>query len=217
MVGGIVQDRMGDSFGAGFLVGSLGSYLGSLGNARNANELIGNTAREAIVGGTISVAGGGKFANGAQTGCLGIYLMKLCMNARSGRIIQKIEKKSETGVTIFKALRESDRTYSFRFSKDRQTSGAFVDGVYDIVINTDNLSSCEVPTKDGGWHIEGAMRSVSHEAGHATLMVDRYTSHWAKNNSVYFNKATAIENEIAREMNPDAWQHIGHGYRPRQR
>ncbi|OJA03347.1 hypothetical protein BGC33_03170, partial [Bathymodiolus thermophilus thioautotrophic gill symbiont] len=45
LVGGIVQDRMGDSFGAGFLAGSLGSYLGSLGNARNANELIGNAAR----------------------------------------------------------------------------------------------------------------------------------------------------------------------------
>ncbi|OIR25173.1 hypothetical protein BGC33_05595 [Bathymodiolus thermophilus thioautotrophic gill symbiont] len=68
LAGGIVQDRMGGSFGAGFLAGSLGSYLGSSGNARNASELIGNTAREAIVGGTISVVGGGKFANGAQTG-----------------------------------------------------------------------------------------------------------------------------------------------------
>jgi hypothetical protein len=28
----------------------------------------GNTARDAVVGGTISVIGGGKFANGAQTG-----------------------------------------------------------------------------------------------------------------------------------------------------
>jgi hypothetical protein len=32
------------------------------------SEMIGNTAREAVVGGTISVIGGGKFANGAQTG-----------------------------------------------------------------------------------------------------------------------------------------------------
>jgi hypothetical protein len=31
-------------------------------------EMIGNTARDAVVGGTISVIGGGKFANGAQTG-----------------------------------------------------------------------------------------------------------------------------------------------------
>jgi hypothetical protein len=30
LAGGIVQDRMGGSFGAGFLSGSLGSYLGSL-------------------------------------------------------------------------------------------------------------------------------------------------------------------------------------------
>jgi hypothetical protein len=29
-------------------------------------EMIGNTARDAVVGGTISVIGGGKFANGAQ-------------------------------------------------------------------------------------------------------------------------------------------------------
>ncbi|VVH57833.1 Rhs family protein-like precursor, partial [uncultured Gammaproteobacteria bacterium] len=63
LAGGIVQDRMGGSFGAGFLSGSLGSYLSSSGNSR-----IGNTAREAVVGGTISVIGGGKFANGAQTG-----------------------------------------------------------------------------------------------------------------------------------------------------
>jgi hypothetical protein len=32
-----------------------------------ANEIIGNTAIEAVIGGTISVVGGGKFANGAQT------------------------------------------------------------------------------------------------------------------------------------------------------
>jgi hypothetical protein len=31
-------------------------------------EMIGNTVRDAVVGGTISVIGGGKFANGAQTG-----------------------------------------------------------------------------------------------------------------------------------------------------
>ncbi|WP_158009226.1 hypothetical protein [Bathymodiolus thermophilus thioautotrophic gill symbiont] len=35
LAGGIVQNRMGGSFGAGFLVGSLGSYLGSSGNARH--------------------------------------------------------------------------------------------------------------------------------------------------------------------------------------
>jgi RHS repeat-associated protein len=68
LAGGIVQDRMGGSFGAGFLSGSLGSYLGSSGHSKNMFEMIGNTAREAVVGGTISVIGGGKFANGAQTG-----------------------------------------------------------------------------------------------------------------------------------------------------
>ena len=31
-------------------------------------EMIGNTVRDAVVGGTISMIGGGKFANGAQTG-----------------------------------------------------------------------------------------------------------------------------------------------------
>ncbi|VVM27742.1 hypothetical protein BSPWISOXPB_3244 [uncultured Gammaproteobacteria bacterium] len=68
LAGGIVQDRMGGSFGAGFLSGSLGSYLGSSGHSKNMFEMIGNTARDAVVGGTISVIGGGKFANGAQTG-----------------------------------------------------------------------------------------------------------------------------------------------------
>jgi hypothetical protein len=32
------------------------------------SEMIGNTARDAVVGGTISMIGGGKFANEAQTG-----------------------------------------------------------------------------------------------------------------------------------------------------
>jgi hypothetical protein len=49
---------MGGSFGAGFLSGSLGSYLGSSGHSKNMFEMIGNTAREAVVGGTISVIGG---------------------------------------------------------------------------------------------------------------------------------------------------------------
>jgi hypothetical protein len=53
---------MGGSFGAGFLSGSLGSYLGSSGHSKNMSEMIGNTARDAVVGGTISVIGGGKFA-----------------------------------------------------------------------------------------------------------------------------------------------------------
>ncbi len=68
LASGIVQDRMGGIFGAGFLSGSLGSYLGSSGHSKNMSEMIGNTARDAVVGGTISVIGGGKFANGAQTG-----------------------------------------------------------------------------------------------------------------------------------------------------
>ncbi|CAC9982743.1 hypothetical protein [uncultured Gammaproteobacteria bacterium] len=68
LAGGIVQDRMGGSFGAGFLTGSVGSYFGSSGKSGNTNEMIGNTAIEAVIGGAISVVGGGKFANGAQTG-----------------------------------------------------------------------------------------------------------------------------------------------------
>jgi hypothetical protein len=68
LAGGIVQDRMGGSFGAGFLSGSLGSYLSSPEHSKNMSEMIGNTARDAVVGGTISMIGGGKFANEAQTG-----------------------------------------------------------------------------------------------------------------------------------------------------
>jgi hypothetical protein len=39
LAGGIVQDRMGGSFGAGFLSGSLGSYLGSSGHSKNMSEM----------------------------------------------------------------------------------------------------------------------------------------------------------------------------------
>jgi hypothetical protein len=35
------QDRMGGSFGAGFLTGSVGSYFGSSGKSGNTNEMIG--------------------------------------------------------------------------------------------------------------------------------------------------------------------------------
>jgi hypothetical protein len=37
---------MGGSFGAGFLSGSLGSYLGSSRHSKNMSEMIGNTARD---------------------------------------------------------------------------------------------------------------------------------------------------------------------------
>jgi hypothetical protein len=46
---------MGGSFGAGFLAGSVGSYFGSSGKSSKANEMIGNTAIEAVIGGTISM------------------------------------------------------------------------------------------------------------------------------------------------------------------
>jgi hypothetical protein len=36
-----------------FLSGSLGSYLGSSGHSKNKFEMIGNTVRDAVVGGTI--------------------------------------------------------------------------------------------------------------------------------------------------------------------
>jgi hypothetical protein len=41
--------------------------------------MIGNTAIEAVIGGTISVVGGGKFSNGAQTGALEAYC-NICHN-----------------------------------------------------------------------------------------------------------------------------------------
>ena len=37
LAGGIVQNRMGGSFGAGFLAGSVGSYFGSSGKSSKAN------------------------------------------------------------------------------------------------------------------------------------------------------------------------------------
>jgi hypothetical protein len=39
---------MGGSFGAGFLSGSLGSYLSSPEHSKNMSEMIGNTARDAV-------------------------------------------------------------------------------------------------------------------------------------------------------------------------
>ena len=85
LAGGIVQDRMGGSFGAGFLAGSVGSYFGSSGKSSKANEMIINTAREAVIGGTISVVGGGKFANGAQTGAFR-YLFNESMHASNAYV-----------------------------------------------------------------------------------------------------------------------------------
>ncbi|CAB5497726.1 hypothetical protein AZO1586I_224, partial [Bathymodiolus thermophilus thioautotrophic gill symbiont] len=90
LAGGIVQDRMGGSFGAGFLAGSLGSYFGSSGKSGNTNEMIVNTAREAVIGGTISVVGGGKFSNGAQTGAFR-YLFNESMH-QQGTPISKVTK-----------------------------------------------------------------------------------------------------------------------------
>jgi hypothetical protein len=40
LAGGIVQDRMGGSFGAGFLAGSVGSYFGSSGKSSKAKILM---------------------------------------------------------------------------------------------------------------------------------------------------------------------------------
>ena len=91
LAGGIVQDRMGGSFGAGFLSGSLGSYLSSSGNSR-----IGNTAREAVVGGTISVIGGGKFANGAQTGAFR-YLFNDDMHQIIDKLYTEYHGERKTG------------------------------------------------------------------------------------------------------------------------
>ena len=81
---------MGGSFGAGFLAGSLGSYFGSSGKSGNTNEMIVNTAREAVIGGTISVVGGGKFSNGAQTGAFR-YLFNESMH-QQGTPISKVTK-----------------------------------------------------------------------------------------------------------------------------
>jgi hypothetical protein len=63
--------------------GSLGSYLGSSGHSKNMSEMIGNTARDAVVGGTISVIGGGKFANGAQTQT---YSLNVLMNQGKSQV-----------------------------------------------------------------------------------------------------------------------------------
>jgi hypothetical protein len=96
LAGGIVQDRMGGSFGAGFLSGSLGSYLGSSGHSKNMSEMIGNTAREAVVGGTISVIGGGKFANGAQTGAFR-YLFNHDMHQIIDKLYTEYHGERKTG------------------------------------------------------------------------------------------------------------------------
>ena len=126
LAGGIVQDRMGGSFGAGFLAGSLGSYLGSSGNARNANELIGNTAREAIVGDTISVVGGDKFANGAQTGAFR-YLFNESMHSlkqESGKFFSEelpwIEQERHDGLSTEK-VSSINLTVSLPIGKGRRS------------------------------------------------------------------------------------------------
>jgi len=128
LAGGIVQDRMGGSFGAGFLAGSAGSYFGSSGKSGKANEIIGNTAIEAVIGGAISVVGGGKFANGAQTGAFR-YLFN--ENMRHGRTFGNSLKFKTQHDAAFYALRIN----STSISENREHGGLIYrnsDGSYSF-------------------------------------------------------------------------------------
>jgi hypothetical protein len=58
--------------------------------------MIGNTAREAVVGGTISVIGGGKFANGAQTGAFR-YLFNHDMHQIIDKLYTEYHGERKTG------------------------------------------------------------------------------------------------------------------------
>jgi hypothetical protein len=60
------------------------------------SEMIGNTAREAVVGGTISVIGGGKFANGAQTGAFR-YLFNHDMHQIIDKLYTEYHGERKTG------------------------------------------------------------------------------------------------------------------------
>ncbi len=79
LAGGIVQDRMGGSFGAGFLAGSVGSYLGSSGNAVNTSELVTNTITDAVVGVQSQLSVGVSLLMEHRLGRLGICLMSRCI------------------------------------------------------------------------------------------------------------------------------------------
>ncbi|CAC9977428.1 hypothetical protein, partial [uncultured Gammaproteobacteria bacterium] len=128
LAGGIVQDRMGGSFGAGFLSGSLGSYLGSSGHSKNMPEMISNTARDAVVGGTISVVGGGKFANGAQTGAFR-YLFNESMRhgQKQGIPISEYERRlAKKGTPMSRVI-----FWHVRYSRD----DPFAPTALDVVAN----------------------------------------------------------------------------------
>ncbi len=93
LAGGIVQDRMGGSFGAGFLAGSVGSYFGSSGKSSKANEMIGNTAIEAVIGAPSRWLAAVNSQTGHRRGRSGICLMRICILVRNKAFLFLIMKK----------------------------------------------------------------------------------------------------------------------------
>lgn len=85
LASGVSHVQAGGKFGAGFLSGVAESYLGSLGTANGINERIGNTIRDAVIGGTVSVIGGDKFANGERSGAYR-YLFNEAMTHSSRQV-----------------------------------------------------------------------------------------------------------------------------------
>ncbi len=128
LAGGIVQDRMGGSFGAGFLAGSAGSYLGSSGNAANTSELVANTITDAVVGGTVSVIGGGKFANGAQTGAFR-YLFNESMHYAKKQFATERAAARHALKTVNPASISENREYGGVVYKNKNRTYSYTKGI----------------------------------------------------------------------------------------
>ncbi|SMN14160.1 hypothetical protein BHECKSOX2_1557 [Bathymodiolus heckerae thiotrophic gill symbiont] len=169
---------MGGSFGAGFLAGSVGSYLGSSGNAVNTSELVANTITDAVVGGTVSVIGGGKFANGAQTGAFR-YLFNESMHAGKGLQVRFSTKDYDNGATVglYESAEGSYVSHGGKPSQVRKELSYFSSSPKgsDIMSQSGTLTiypgSASAPLGktyfyySGGGHID----SIAHEIGHTVF------------------------------------------------
>ncbi|MBA5249721.1 MAG: hypothetical protein FE834_09380 [Gammaproteobacteria bacterium] len=178
LAGGIVQDKMGGSFGAGFLASAGSSYFGSSASSNgDTATLIGNTVRDAVIGGTMSVIGGGKFANGAQAGAFR-YLFNEGMRAGQGLKVRFSTKDYDDGTTtdFYESAEDSyisgggnpnqvRKEFSYFSSSPRGAEIMSQSGTLTIY-----PGSASAPFgKEYFYYSGGHIDSIAHEIGHTSF------------------------------------------------
>jgi len=70
LAGGVLSDLQGGNFGHGFFSAGFTKWAGKAWSLESSRDVIGNSLKQAIIGGTASKITGNKFANGAFTAAL---------------------------------------------------------------------------------------------------------------------------------------------------